>query len=97
MLETFINQQAKLLRRLNVICNQNVLNKWKGKKNPFTSTYRRLTLSQRLTELAQRVDFSDFVKDNADDTGPAAKKPAQKWPWEFTHSKLKYVQLTFKV
>ncbi|KAL5463643.1 hypothetical protein EMCRGX_G032558 [Ephydatia muelleri] len=53
-------------------------------------TYQeRLTLSQRLTELAQRVDFSDFVKDNTDDTGPAAKKPAQKWPWEFTHSKLK--------
>lgn len=53
-------------------------------------TYQeRLTLSQRLTDLAQRVDFSDYVNDNTDDSGPAAKKPAQKWPWEFTHSKLK--------
>lgn len=49
--------------------------------------YRRPTLSQRLTELAQRVDFSESVE--GEEAEPVTKKAPQKWPWEYTHSKLK--------
>ena len=44
-------------------------------------------MSQRLKELAQRVDFSETVDEEGSE--PAAKKAPQRWPWEFTHSKLK--------
>ena len=49
--------------------------------------FRRPTLSQRLTELAQRIDFSESLEGEGSE--PATKKPTQKWPWEYTHSKLK--------
>ena len=48
---------------------------------------RKQTVSQRTKDLAQRVDFSEAVDDEGSE--PAAKKAAQRWPWEFTHSKLK--------
>jgi hypothetical protein len=48
---------------------------------------RKQNVSQRLKELAQRVDFSEAIDDEGSE--PAAKKSAQRWPWEFTHSKLK--------
>lgn len=50
------------------------------------------SLSKRVTELAQRVDFTqdedDAIKDDAGG-GPPSKRSTHKWPWEFTHSKLK--------
>ena len=45
-------------------------------------------MSQRLKDLAQRVDFSEAVDDEGSE--PAAKKAPQRWPWEMAHSKLKY-------
>ena len=48
---------------------------------------RQPGLSQRLTELAQRLDFTGAVE--GEESEPAAKRATQKWPWEFTHSKLK--------
>ena len=48
---------------------------------------RKPSLSQKLTELAQRVDFSSKVGD--DTSEPAAKKAVQRWPWELANSKLK--------
>lgn len=52
------------------------------------SNLRKPTLSQKLTELAQRVDFSDKVGDEGSE--PASKKAAQRWPWEVANSKLRY-------
>ena len=48
---------------------------------------RRPSLSQRVTELAQRVDFTEVAE--GQDGEPAVKKATQKWPWEQVHSKLK--------
>lgn len=50
-------------------------------------SYRKQNVSQRLKDLAQRVDFSEAIDDEGSE--PAAKKSTQRWPWEFTHSKLK--------
>ena len=63
--------------------------------NPRTSSIflRKPTLSQRLTELAQRVDFSDRTGD--EDSEPAAKKTPQRWPWEVANSKLRYCWLSY--
>ena len=55
--------------------------------NKFWSVCRRPSLSQHVTELAQRVDFSEVVESR--DGEPAVKKATQKWPWEQAHSKLK--------
>uniref|UniRef100_A0A1X7UHA7 Uncharacterized protein n=1 Tax=Amphimedon queenslandica TaxID=400682 RepID=A0A1X7UHA7_AMPQE len=62
-------------------------------------------LSQKLSELAQHVDFREERADDDNDreerkkkqeeeeeegvSGPTTKKPSHRWPWEFTHSKLK--------
>ena len=48
---------------------------------------RRSSLSQHVTELAQRVDFSEVTEGKEGE--PAVKKATQKWPWEQPHSKLK--------
>ena len=59
---------------------------------------RRPTSSQLLTELAQRVDFSAVENKDDSETGPPAKKSVDRWPWEETHSKLKYVcGATFRI
>ncbi|XP_064403899.1 mediator of RNA polymerase II transcription subunit 17-like [Halichondria panicea] len=47
----------------------------------------KTTVSQKLTELAQRVDFTDSI--DRKELEPPPKKSAQKWPWELPHSKLK--------
>ncbi|CAI8041490.1 Mediator of RNA polymerase II transcription subunit 17 [Geodia barretti] len=47
----------------------------------------RSSLSQHVTELAQRVDFSEVTEGKEGE--PAVKKATQKWPWEQPHSKLK--------
>jgi mediator of RNA polymerase II transcription subunit 17 len=47
----------------------------------------RPSLSQHVTELAQRVDFTDVADGREGE--PAVKKATQKWPWEQPHSKLK--------
>ena len=68
---------------------------------------RRPSLSQKLSELAQHVDFREGRTDDDNDreegkkkqeeeeeegvSGPTTKKPSHRWPWEFTHSKLKYI------
>ena len=52
-------------------------------------TRRRSSLSQHVTELAQRVDFSEVAEGKEGE--PAVKKAIQKWPWEQPHSKLKLV------
>uniref|UniRef100_A0A1X7TM93 Uncharacterized protein n=2 Tax=Amphimedon queenslandica TaxID=400682 RepID=A0A1X7TM93_AMPQE len=65
----------------------------------------RPSLSQKLSELAQHVDFREERADDDNDreegkkkqeeeeeegvSGPTTKKPSHRWPWEFTHSKLK--------
>uniref|UniRef100_A0A1X7SJS3 Uncharacterized protein n=1 Tax=Amphimedon queenslandica TaxID=400682 RepID=A0A1X7SJS3_AMPQE len=65
----------------------------------------RLSLSQKLSELAQHVDFREERADDDNDregkkkqeeeeegvSGPKTKKPSHHWPWEITHSKLKYI------
>ncbi|XP_019861139.1 PREDICTED: mediator of RNA polymerase II transcription subunit 17-like [Amphimedon queenslandica] len=67
----------------------------------------RPSLSQKLSELAQHVDFREERADDDNDreegkkkqeeeeeegvSGPTTKKPSHRWPWEFTHSKLKYI------
>ena len=69
--------------------------------------FRRPSLSQKLSELAQHVDFREdkTEEDNGREegnkeeeeeeeeeegvSGPTTKKPSHRWPWEFTHSKLK--------
>ena len=70
---------------------------------------RRPSLSQKLSELAQHVDFREERADDDNEreegkkkqeeeeeeeegvSGPTTKKPSHRWPWEFTHSKLKYI------
>jgi hypothetical protein len=47
----------------------------------------RSSFSQHVTELAQRVDFSEVTEGKEGE--PAVKKATQKWPWEQPHSKLK--------
>uniref|UniRef100_A0A1X7T0U3 Uncharacterized protein n=1 Tax=Amphimedon queenslandica TaxID=400682 RepID=A0A1X7T0U3_AMPQE len=63
------------------------------------------TFSQKLSELAQHVDFREERADDDNDreegkkkqeeeegegvSGPTTKKPSHRWPWEFTYSKLK--------
>lgn len=54
---------------------------------------RRPSLSQHVTELAQRVDFSEVAEGR--DGEPAVKKAMQKWPWEQPHSKLKYTSTVY--
>ena len=67
--------------------------------------FRRPSLSQKLSELAHHVDFREKTEeDNGREeskkeedeeeeeegvSGPTTKKPSHRWPWEFTHSKLK--------
>lgn len=51
---------------------------------------RKPTSSQVLSELAQRVDFSAVENDERSEEGPSVKKSTERWPWEDTHSKLKY-------
>ena len=65
---------------------------------------RRPSLSQKLSELAQHVDFREERADDDNEreegkkkqeeegvSGPTTKKPSHHWLWEFTHSKLKYI------
>ena len=69
---------------------------------------RRPSFSQKLSELAQHVDFREERADDDNErekgkkkqeeeeeeegvSGPTTKKPSHRWPWEFTHSKLKYI------
>ena len=54
-------------------------------------TRSRPSLSQHVTELAQRVDFSEVTEGREGE--PAVKKAVQKWPWERPHSKLKYIMM----
>ena len=58
--------------------------------------FRKPSLSKRLSELAQRVDFTDEEDYGKEEEvkGPPAKKPTRRWPWEFCHSKLKQVHQT---
>lgn len=56
-----------------------------------TLPFRKPTFSQKLTELASRIDFREFMDEDEREAEPAAKKGTQKWPWELTHSKLKCV------
>lgn len=46
-------------------------------------------MSQRLIELAQRVDFSDKTRTEGSEL--PAKKAVQQWPWQQANSKLRYV------
>jgi len=48
-----------------------------------------------LTELAQRVDFSAVENKETSEEGPSVKKSTDRWPWEDTHSKLKYAWAIF--
>ncbi|XP_019856598.1 PREDICTED: mediator of RNA polymerase II transcription subunit 17-like [Amphimedon queenslandica] len=61
----------------------------------------RPSLSQKLSELAQHVDFREERADDDNDreegkkkqeeeeeegvSGPTTKKPSHRWPWEFAH------------
>ena len=56
---------------------------------------RKPTASQTLSELAQRVDFSALENDEVAEEGPSVKKSTERWPWEDTHSKLKYARAIF--
>ena len=51
--------------------------------------FRKPTLSQRLIELAQRVDFSDRTGTEHSEIPP--KKAVQQWPWQQANSKLRYL------
>ena len=55
------------------------------------SLYRKPSLSKRISELAQRVDFNEEeeAQTEEDITKPPTKKTTRRWPWEYTHSKLK--------
>lgn len=66
--------------------------------NILMYSYRKPSLSQKLSELAQHVDFRDDLladggntplQEDGNSSGPTTKKSTQRWPWEFTHSKLK--------
>lgn len=56
---------------------------------PCALSIRKPTLTQKLTELAQRVDFSTKVGN--DGSEPATKKAVQSWPWDVANSKLRYI------
>ncbi len=65
--------------------------------------YRKPSLSKRLSELAQRVDFNEEEEETRTEdetTSPSTKKASRRWPWEYTHSKLKWgicqIQLTMQ-
>ena len=58
---------------------------------------RKPSLSKRLSELAQRVDFNEeeeaesrgTTEDDTVSPSSFSKKTSRRWPWEYTHSKLK--------
>lgn len=60
--------------------------------NLTCTLYSKPSLSKKLSELAQRMDFNEEDDETSleeDSTNPSAKKSSRRWPWEYTHSKLK--------
>ncbi len=53
----------------------------------FRVHIRKPTLSQRLIDLAQRVDFREAAGEEGSE--PASKKPVKQWPWQQANSKLR--------